>query len=99
MVASIPKLTPDQGRSTTASSSYDLLSRAREVLIIPIPTIPITVAMPAWFSPKIGPPQPIRKAPNKHTVTPNTRNAIFPLTAPHLCYSFQTLCYIYLSPC
>lgn len=46
-----------------------------KVLIIPMPTIPITVAMPAWLSPKMESPHPIKKASIKHTNTPNASNA------------------------
>jgi hypothetical protein len=40
--------------------------------IKPIPTIPITAAMQARLSPKIGSPHPIKKAAIKQTDTPNT---------------------------
>ena len=47
--------------------------RAPEVPIKPIPTIPITAAMPVWFSPKIDSPATITRAPIKHTIIPNAK--------------------------
>ena len=43
-----------------------------EVPIKPIPTMPTTVAIPVWFSPKTGSPATIKKAPIKHNEIPNT---------------------------
>ena len=42
-----------------------------EVAIKPIPTIPITIAQPVLFSPKMFPSN-IKKAPIKHNEIPNT---------------------------
>ena len=44
---------------------------APEVPIKPIPTIPITVAIPVWFSPSSGSPVTITRAPITHNVNPN----------------------------
>jgi hypothetical protein len=45
-----------------------------KVLIKPIPTMPVTMAMPVVLSPKILP-FTIRKAPVKHSDIPNANNA------------------------
>ena len=69
--------------SSRVSHSVILL----DVVMIPIPKIPATVATPVWFSPKMGPPHPIEKAPIKQTNTPNAFNAYCLLIAIHLYYS------------